>query len=264
MSSVIYHQTFHDFMKKYLSTLAAAMVCFTLVPAFAQFGRMPSGPKFDGAMAKLFGDNSTFSAALEFQMKPAAGDTITMPGKISYDVGKARFEMNLSEAKGMKIPPEATAQLKSMGLDQLATLARPDKNSTYLIYPGLESYLETPLPAAKAGTNDNFNIEVTELGKDTVDGHPCLKNKVVVTDNKGERQESTVWNATDMKKFPVKILHVEQGAEITMLFKNVALTKPAASVFELPSGYTRYNDMQTMMQTEMMKKMSGMAVPPGR
>lgn len=252
-------------MKKHLSILAAAILCFGLIASFAQPGRMSSGPKFDAAMAKLFGDNSAFSAALEFQMKPATGDTVTMPGKISYDSGKARFEMSLSEIKGTKMPPEAAAQMKSMGMDQIVALTRPDKNLTCLIYPGLESYAETPLPAAKAGTNDTCKIEVTELGKETVDGHPCIKNKAVVTDDKGEQRESTVWNASDLKKFPVKIIHVEQGSEITMLFKNVSLTKPAASAFDVPGGYTRYDNMQTMMQTEMMKKMGGgMGLPPGR
>jgi len=37
-------------------------------------------------------------------------------------------------------------------------------------------------------------------------GRPsCVKNKVIVTDDKGDKHESTVWNATDLKNFPVKI-----------------------------------------------------------
>ena len=251
-------------MKKHLSILTTTILCLGLIPAFAQFGRTPSGPKFDAAMAKLFGDNTAFTAALESQIKPASDDMITMPGKISYDTGKARFEMNLSDAKGMKMPPDAAAQMKSMGLDQLVSLTRPDKNLAYLIYPGLGSYVETPLPAAKSGTNDTSTVESTELGKDTVDGHPCVKNKVVVTDDKGEKRVSTVWSATDLKNFPVKIVRDEQGAEITLLFRDISLTKPAASVFDVPAGYTRYDDMQTMMQTEMMKKLGGgLAMPPG-
>jgi len=42
-----------------------------------------------------------------------------------------------------------------------------------------------------------------------------------------------------------------------MLFKNVSLAKPDASAFDLPSGYTKYDNLQTMMQMEMMKKMGG-------
>ena len=50
-----------------------------------------------------------------------------------------------------------------------------------------------------------------------------------------------------------------------MLFKNISFTKPAASLFEPPSGFTKYDSLQTMMQTEMMKKMGGgMGQPPGQ
>jgi hypothetical protein len=259
-------------MKKHLPILTAAILCFGLLPTFAQFGRMPGGPKFDAAMAKLFGDNTTFTAALESQIKQPSSDTITIPGKIAFDSGKVRMEMNMSEMKGSKMPPEAAAQMKSMGMDQMITLTRPDKNAAYLIYPGMESYVEMTTPPAKTGTNDNFKVEVTELGKDTVNGHPCVKNQVIVTDDKGVKHESTVWNATDLKKFPVKMMHVEQGSEITMLFNDVSFTKPAASQFDVPAGYTRYDSMQTMMQTEMMKKMGGGAggggggfgMPPNR
>ena len=66
-------------------------------------------------------------------------------------------------------------------------------------------------------------METTELGKDTVDGHPCVKNKVIVTDNEGSKHESTVWNATDLKNFPVKIETDRTGRQtMTMLFKNVS------------------------------------------
>ena len=251
------------FMKKYPSILTALIFCLGLVPAFAQFGQMPSGSQFDSAMTKLFGDNSAFTAAIETRIQPKSGDLITMPGKITFDAGQTRFEMNLTDAKGLKLPANAVAQMKSMGLDQMITISIPEKKSLYLIYPGLQSYVENPLPETSAGTNQNFKVETTEIGKETVDGHPCVENKVVVTDDKGAPHEYTVWNATDLKNFPVKIVHAEQGAGITMSFQNVSLAKPTASAFETPAGYTKYDNMQTMMQTEMMKKMGGgMAMPP--
>jgi hypothetical protein len=250
-------------MKKQLLILTTTVLCLGLTPAFAQFGRTPSGPKFDGAMAKLFGDNHAFSATLENEIKPTSGDLITMPGKMAFDSGKARIEMNMADAKGLKMPPSAAAQMKAMGFDQMVTLSLPETKSVYLIYPGLESYVESPVPAANTTTNDTFNLTVKEIGQDTVDGHPCLKNDVVVTDAKGATNEFTVWNATDLNKFPVKIFRSEQGMEITMLFKNISLTKPAAANFEVPAGYRHYDNVQTMMQTEMMKKMgSGMGMPP--
>ena len=52
-------------------------------------------------------------------------------------------------------------------------------------------------------------------------GHPCVENKVVVTDAKGATNEFTVWNATDLKNFPVKIFRPGPEADVTMLLTEV-------------------------------------------
>lgn len=116
-----------------------------------------------------------------------------------------------------------------------------------------------------ASTRTITRSKPLRLGKETVEGHDCVKNKVVVTDKEGAKHESTVWNASDLKSFPVKIVTGEAGHPATILFKNITFTKPAASLFEPPSGFTKYDSPQTMMQTEMMKKMGGgMGKPPGQ
>lgn len=252
-------------MKKTALLLTTAILTFGIIQTIAQPGRMPGGPRFDGAMSKLFGENTSFSADIESQIKEKSGDMTTMPGKIFFNAGNTRFEMNLSSVSGPRMRPEAAAQMKAMGLDQMIAISRPDKNLSYLIYPGFESYVENQLPDAKTGTNDAYKVETTELGKETVAGHPCVKNKVIVTDSKGKTNESTVWNATDLKNFPMKIVHNDQDNDVTMLFKNVSLSKPAAALFEAPSGYHSYNNMQSLMQEQMMKHMGGgMSQPPGQ
>lgn len=243
-------------MKKYI-ILLATILGLQIHPALAQFGGAPGGFKFDGAMKKVFGENSAFNAALQLQIKTKSEDTITLPGKIAVDDGKARFEMNLTAASGFKMPAGAAEQMKAMGLDQMTTIALPEKKIIYLIYPNLQSYVENPMPDSASDTNQDFKVATTVLGKETVDGHPCIENKVVVTDGKGKTSEFTVWNATDLKNFPVKIVHAEQETDITMLFKDVSMTKPAASSFTPPTDYTRYDSMQGMMQAVMMKKMTG-------
>jgi hypothetical protein len=251
-------------VKNYPRILVFTILCLNLVSAHAQFGPAPSGPNLGGPMDKLFGDNQAFSATLEFQTADRSGNTITMPGKISFDAGKSRFEVNMANVQGKQMPPEAAAQMKSMGLDQMVMVARPDKKVAYLIYPGMQSYVETDLAEAEsAATNNDYKVETAELGKETVDSHPCVKNKVTVTDKEGNKHESTVWNATDLENFPVKIQTTEAGANATMLFKNVSPAKPAASLFEAPSDYTKYDNMQTMMQQQIMKRMGGGGLPGG-
>jgi hypothetical protein len=223
---------------------------------FGGLGGSPPGPGLSGSTAKLFGDNSTFSASLEMQTSNGgAADTMSMPGKIFFDQGKSRFEMNLAELKGGKMSPQAATQMKSIGMDQMIMISRPDKKLGYQIYPGLQAYIENALPDREvASATGDFKIEVTELGKETVDGHPCIKNKTIVTDKEGTPHESLVWNATDLKKFPIKIEHAEDSTKVTMLFRDVSLTKPAATLFEPPADAAKYDSMQAMMQQVMMKR----------
>jgi hypothetical protein len=169
--------------------------------------------------------------------------------------GKSRFEMDLSELKGAKVSAQNMARMKQMGMDKMVSVSRGDLGVSYLIYPGLQAYVESPAQDANAGKPaSDFKIETTELGKESVDGHDCVKNKVVVTDGAGKTYESTVWNASDLKNFPVKIVTGESGQEATLHFKEVQLGAPDAAQFDAPSGFTKYDNMMSMMQQEMMKR----------
>jgi outer membrane lipoprotein-sorting protein len=260
-------------MKKHIHVLTAAVLSLILIPAHAQpgmrggMGGPPSGPHFGGDMAKIFGENSSYTATLEMRAPGGAGGAeIIMPGKLAYLEGKSRFEMDMTEMKGGDLPPQAAAQMKQMGMDKMIIISRPEKNITFMIYPGLQAYVQMPPPdpdAAKPASD--FKSEATELGKETVDGHACVKNKVVVTDKAGTARQSTVWNATDLKNFPVKIETSDGGTTVTMLFKDVKFDRPEAAQFEPPAGFKKYDDMMTMMQQEMMKRMGGgRGLPPGQ
>lgn len=252
-------------MKKQIILLASVILGLGLLPVHAQMGPPGGGygPNFGGATGKLFGENPSFTAVMELQTTDPSGNVVTMPGKISLAAGKSRFEMNLTEMKGSKMPANASAQMAKMGLDRLITVSRPDKNVSYAIYPGMNSYVENKNTEATSHADPaDYKTETTELGRENVEGHPCAKNKVVVTDKDKVQHESTVWNATDLNNFPVKIQTREKTGDVIMQFKKISLVKPDDSLFETPAGYTKYESMQTMMQAEMMKKMgAGMGMP---
>lgn len=252
-------------MKKLLC-LVPLITSLGLVPAFAQFGSPAGGqgPHIGGAMDKLFGANQMFSANLEIETGGPSGD-ITMPGKFSFDAGKSRFEMNMSEVKGTPMPAAIVQQMKSMGMDTVISISRPDEKLGYMVYPGLNSYAQVSSQESPDSTNlDDYKVETTELGKETIEGHDCVKNKITVTDKAGAQHEFTVWSAGDLKNFPLKISSTEAGQSATMAFKDVSIAKPAASLFEPPAGLTKYDNVQNMIQSEMMKKMGGMAPPPAQ
>jgi hypothetical protein len=241
-------------MKKQLLLIATLALALNLTPAHGQFA--PRGPRFDASLSKLFGDNSAFSASLEVQTKEGgSGEAMSMPGKIAFLDGKSRFEMDLTQAKGGKIPPEAAAQMKAMGMGNIIVISRPDKKLAYMVYPGMQAYVENEAKDAEdPKAAEKWKIDITELGKETMQGHHCVKNKAIVTDDKGDKHESTVWNATDLKNFPIKIETSVRNTETTMLFTEIKLTKPDGALFDAPKDCKRYDNMQSMMQEEMMKR----------
>ena len=86
-----------------------------------------------------------------------------------------------------------------------------------MVYPSLRAYIELPLSEDQGGAAD-LKIVGDEAGKETVDGHPCVKHKVAITDNGGRNQEGFTWNATDLKDFPSKWSSTDTDATITMTY----------------------------------------------
>src|SRR5260370_33365026 len=114
--------------------------------------------------------------------------------------------MDLAETKSPALPPGAAAQMKSVGMDKMIVISRPDKKVSYMIYPGMQAYFEMALEDYEVDKPESdYKIEQTELTKEKLNGHDCVKNKTVVTDKDGKKEESTVWNASDLNKFPIKI-----------------------------------------------------------
>jgi len=252
-----------------LQAVLPAVLCFSLMHALAQpgggmggMGRPGPGPGLSGSMKKVFGKHTAFTANVEMQLARGE-DKIVMPGKMVVLDDKTRFEMDMAEIKGGGIPPDAAATMKQMGMDKTVTITRPDKETMYMIYPGLKAYAAQPFkdPDATRPESD-FKAEVTELGKETVEGRACIKNKVVVTDNEDLKHEFTVWNATELDNFPVQIETSQGGARVTWLFTDVKLGKPAAALFDPPTDYKKYDSLMALMQEQMMKRMQQETNPP--
>jgi hypothetical protein len=257
-------QPVNPVMNEKKTLLLAALLSLCVTTVHAQPGGPPPGPRFGSEMTKIFGENTAFSANLEFRMsRGGTADPMTVPGKLAYLTGQSRFEMELTAMKGAQLPPQAAAQMQQMGMDKMVIVARPDKKLSYIMYPGLLAYVENPIPASEvAQPAEDYQVQTTELGKETLDGHACVKNKTVVTGKDGKPHEFTVWNATDLKQFPLKIETNQDGNNVTMLFKDVKLAKPDAAQFDPPADYKKYDSMMAMMQQEMMKRLGGGGLMP--
>lgn len=227
----------------------------------AQMPGMDS-PVMDTAMLKLFGSHSNFTATADLRaLNSEQKELMGLSFSLAMLDGKMRAEMDMAKLKSAMITPQMLAQMKQAGADQSVQIVRPDLKKIYSVYPSLKAYLETPL---KGNTNaaKAVPLQKTALGKETIDGHPCVKNKVVVTDDQGERREATVWNATDLKDFPVQMRIEEKEAIAIIRFQNVQFAKPDAKQFQPPAGFAKYASQQQLQQVMMQKMMGQMQKPP--
>ncbi len=241
-------------------SLSFGAILFGVVDAPGQgspFMGMGSGPRFDGHMAKLFGPHQFFSCALEVEARPSdRPDGIALPGRLNYAEGKSRLEMDLTKIKGGMMPAGMIDQIKALGMAEMAIISRPADGTSVLVYPGLKSYAPIRDANAKSAAPDQYTMASKELGKEPVDGQDCVKNQVTVTGPDGKKFEATVWNATKLKNFPVRIRSEEGGVPFTLNFKEVKFEKPGVALFENPASYTKYDDAQALMRGVIMKKMS--------
>ena len=156
--------------------------------------------------------------------------------------------------------------MKQMGMDRTVSIYRSDKKLMYLVYPGLKAYCEiTPAEMQPPGKPEpkEPTVESTVIGKDTVDGHPCVKNKVTITTDDGKQHEMIVWKASDLKDFPIQTEMQSGGATITTHLRDIKLSAPDASLFDPPSDFKAYSSMQEMMMANMQRMMPPSGMPPG-
>lgn len=236
--------------------LALFLCAITLASQVRAQSGDESAPEFQGAVTKLFHANSAFSADMESQVDVSADRIMKLPQKVAFDSGKFRVDMNFSDITGNAIVPALTNQAKAMGMDKSVTLFRPDTKISYSIYPDISAYAPTPFDDPDDGKPASaFRIKTRELGKETVDGHPCIKKKAVVRDDQDKTREFTIWNATDLKQFPIKVEMVKGGKTMRMLFRNVKLSKPDTTLFDLPANYKKFDSLNLLVQEAMMKQL---------
>lgn len=245
-------------MKKHFRLALAVLVACTL-PALAQMGGQ-STPGLNAALTKLFGSTTAFSAKCEVSvLDKNQKEKMSMPMDYRLLDGKLRVEVDMTAMKGAGMKPEQAAMMKQMGMDRIISLVLPDKKTMNIIYPAMQAYVTMPLSKQDAAVLEQEpKIERSVLGKETVDGHPCEKTKVTITDANGKKTEVFVWNATDLKDFPIKIQAAENNDTVLMRYKNIQFAKPDAKQFDLPAGYTSHNSMEAFTGAMMQKMMSGM------
>lgn len=238
-----------------MKQFAVAVFGFSLLTSVS-LAQMPGGqppPEPCAALVKFFSKDAEFTASAKVvSVGKKARDNQTMVMRFAVSGRKMRNEMDMTKMGNVRASD--MEGMKQMGMDQMVILALPEKPATYMIFPNLKSYCD--MPSSGKG-NPEGKVEKAELGSDTVEKHACKKSKLTFTDKDGKTAEAVVWEATDLKDFPIQYQTVENGQTTTTTFSDIRMEKPDASLFELPESYKKYSSMQAMMMGNMQRMMQG-------
>jgi len=246
-------------MKLCVSWVCIGVLATVWLSSLSAYGQMPGGAGpagMSGALTKLFGNNTAFSAKGEMQVTDHSNHEIAYwPMDFALLNRMIRVEIDLTRTRNKDMPSGTAATLKQIGMSQVVSIIRPDKGLVYVIYPDQRVLLSMPLPKEdREGSDKTAQVSKSALGKETIDGHPCVKNKVVITDASGQKVEAITWDATDLNDLPVQIETQEKDNTSVVRFKQVQFTHPASDRFEPPSGYVQYQDPDEL-KLGVMKKM---------
>lgn len=227
--------------------LAGAVWFFNLVAS----AQMPGG--VNSAFIKLFGDAPTFSARANIQVFSNRVELLRMPMDFTALDGKLRVDVDMAQAKGPAIAASTIAMDKKVGINRVSSMVRLDRKVTYMLYPGVQGYVTMPLTGEDANPGGEKLVR-SGLGRETIDGHRCAKNRSVVKDQKGiTLLEATTWNAADLQNFPLQIETKENGKISIMHFGPVSFARPDPRLFELPAGYKVYASPEDLIGAAMIR-----------
>ncbi|HZV32953.1 MAG TPA: hypothetical protein VFB72_00115 [Verrucomicrobiae bacterium] len=147
---------------------------------------------------------------------------------------------------------ELTGQLLGEGTHLLFAPTRGDRTfiwdtaarNGYILSEALQGY--APFSSPSQITKITTTAETAGPGSDRVNGHPGHEVEMSIAMNDGSTIRFSIWRASDLNDFPVRIktIGAEKPFELNLL--NVQPAKFPESTFAPPDGFTKYSNPEVM------------------
>lgn len=170
----------------------------------------------------------------------------------------------------------AKTRVENVGMKGIVTIVLNDAKKTITLNTNKQLYHEQSITQQDqffSYYEPDMVFEKKKIGTEKVDGHPCNKYDALYyrKSKPGEKHKAVIWEATDLKDFPIKMEVVTPQGKTTITYKNIKLGAANASMFEVPKGYKKVNTVHEVMDIgigmgmdkmdEMMKKMQKRQTP---
>lgn len=253
-----------SFPRWFHSGLLLLVGCGCVLSASAQptnqfTGPLARVPFLAAAMSELFSDSRAFSAQAIVQLPgDQAGQGIPL-GFATLN-GQMRWFLDLSQARSGRLDGDMTSLLREAKLGQFILLLRPNTNAIVAV-PGTKQWfaLDPPKPAGlvdQAQEKVGF-LQKTEVGREVIDGHPCVKYRLDLPKERSVGEVAYVWQATDLRNLPVKFEAQMNGETYGLSFRLIKDAAPDARHFDPPTGFTRVSGPEVLLQQALLGSLTG-------
>jgi len=231
-----------------------------LISALIAVAQLPPGDPsgLNPALARLFVDFPGFSARAYVRVQEKNDEkSLQVPLDFQFLEGNMRAEIDMTQVRSKELPRDFLSNLKQIGMDRIITLMQSERRETAVIYPGLQAVVRLPSATPTNGVaRPPPPLKKKRLSTETVDGHSCEKYRVTLADSSGESQEALVWEAKDLKNFPVQIQMKRGTTSVWVLYREIKMERPDPQVFEIPKGSREFDNVQKVME-EAVKRLLG-------
>jgi hypothetical protein len=175
----------------------------------------------------------------------AAPALAMQPASVEYSA-----DWNMETADGAvkgKIYQAPNKERREMNNDgeKMVMIMRRDKKMAWNLMPSERMYMEMKLSDPKVGRDDpmNYDVEQTVVGPDTVNGVKTTKSKIIMKEKKpnGSKMGGFWWMTKENIMMKLDVISVDKGKKdrMKMELDNLKIGKQDASLFEVPSGYSK-------------------------
>lgn len=202
---------------------------------------------------------SLFIAASLFSLGSLAADFKSVTPKVEYSADQVMETQETAISGKIHITPTKERREMNIEGESMIMILRRDKKTAWNLMPSEQMYMEMAFDQAAAQTEnlDNFKIETTAMGNETVNGVACEKSKVIMTNLKtGDKMGGFWWMTKDNIVMKMDMLAKDKKdgkLRMKLELSNLKVGKQNASLFEIPAGYSKMSmpdmgSLQDMMR----------------
>jgi len=146
-------------------------------------------------------------------------------------------EAGTFEGKVYAAKDKERSETSLQGMTSVMILRR-DKQLGYMLMPTQKMYQQMDFAKAQqqSGGQAADQVEITEVGSDTIEGQPTTKYKLIMKDGSAG---GFMWFTKDgiLMKMDTVVKNGRNKSRMTVTLKNLKIGSQDASLFEVPTGY---------------------------